>query len=75
MGMELSEFRWELTSDSSQEWDRLSDEKLDIFTLFLFESRAGERLVVLVRRMVDILVSSDPGLVFTELGDRWALFR
>ena len=72
MGIEVSEFRWELTRDSSQEWDKLSVETFDIFILLLFESLAGDLPWRVVLRIVDILVRIED-CVLTDEGDLWTL--
>ena len=72
MGIEVSEFRWELTRDSSQEWDKLSVETFDIFILLLFESLAGDLPWRVVLRIVDILVRMED-CVLTDEGDLWTL--
>ena len=49
-------------------------EKFEFFILFLFESRPGERLLLLGRRIVDILVRIDV-LVLRDEGDLCVLFK
>ena len=72
MGIEVSEFRWELTRDSSHEWDKLSVETFDIFILLLFKSLAGDLPWRVVLRIVDILVRMED-CVLTDEGDLWTL--
>ena len=49
-------------------------EKFEFLNLFLFESRPGERLLLLGRRIVDILVRIDV-LVLRDEGDLCARFK
>ena len=72
--IEASEFLCEFANESSQELDKLSEDKLETFIFDLYKSRAGDREVLFGLRIVDILVRIDV-FVFIDEGDRCAFCR
>ena len=72
--MEASEFLCEFVNESSQEFDKLSDDKFESFILDLYTSLAGDLEVLFGLRIVDILVRIDV-FVFIDEGDLCAFCR